>query len=552
MARLNYKEVLKGDKGTTFTPHVTEEGLLYWKNDGGLINPTPVNIQGKQGEQGEIGRLTKEQEQKIDRVINDYNDAISNLTNGNENATNSEIVQARNGEVNLNRRLDKFDSQLEHKVSYPVLDWEKVEGIDFVKDITFPYGHVKRYGAKGNGVDDDSKYFQDCFNVCSSVGQKILVKDGIFVIKNSIKLKKAYDGNDFSEYNVEGDVLTINRHDQNTKIDSRKGVILCDCDLFEGLDFEDYRFSMRNVQVKFLQENKYTLLKNVALVNSFIEKNYIIYAKTILNGYMKYLCKIKNNHFHFIGCLILCPSEYVSVDSYIEDNYLLGYRDSNPSMIQAQLDQTVFIINNFIDQWKFVFSTYDDPNGMIKTGYFMNNDVNICFRLIETNLQIDFSVISNNHFINCNKKRGLELFANASDDMVNGKWGGVIYDDRTSRQGVSNINTLILTNNVLYESDCLLYYVSTSFSSKKILKELEEVNNVNANIVFEQNADYNAFKKVKLNSLNYSEYEELPNLYNSSNNSFSFFENCFIWVNGELYISKVISNNPVWKKINLS
>lgn len=113
MARLNYKEVLKGDKGTTFTPHVTEEGLLYWKNDGGLINPTPVNIQGKQGEQGEIGRLTEEQEQKIDRVINDYNDAISNLTNGNESATNSEIVQARNGEVNLNRRLDKFDSQLE-------------------------------------------------------------------------------------------------------------------------------------------------------------------------------------------------------------------------------------------------------------------------------------------------------------------------------------------------------------------------------------------------------------------------------------------------------
>lgn len=134
MARLNYKEVLKGDKGTTFTPHVTEEGLLYWKNDGGLINPTPVNIQGKQGEQGEqgeIGRLTEEQEQKIDRVINDYNDAISNLTNGNENATNSEIVQARNGEVNLNRRLDKFDSQLDNKIrkgEVSVFDIDKNKG----------------------------------------------------------------------------------------------------------------------------------------------------------------------------------------------------------------------------------------------------------------------------------------------------------------------------------------------------------------------------------------------------------------------------------------
>ena len=111
--KVNYKEVLKGDIGYTFEPHVTVDGILYWTNNGNLENPLPVNIRGKQGEQGEIGRLTEEQEQKIDRVINDYNDAISNLTNGNENATNSEIVQARNGEVNLNRRLDKFDSKLD-------------------------------------------------------------------------------------------------------------------------------------------------------------------------------------------------------------------------------------------------------------------------------------------------------------------------------------------------------------------------------------------------------------------------------------------------------
>lgn len=148
MARLNYKEVLKGDKGTTFTPHVTEEGLLYWKNDGGLINPTPVNIQGKQGEQGEqgeIGRLTEEQEQKIDRVIKDYNDAISNLTNGNENATNSEIVQARNGEVNLNRRLDKFDLKLSENIR---------RAYENSKQNSVPYNYN---GAVITWVDDDAK-----------------------------------------------------------------------------------------------------------------------------------------------------------------------------------------------------------------------------------------------------------------------------------------------------------------------------------------------------------------------------------------------------------
>lgn len=47
-AKVNYKEVLKGDRGFHFTPHV-KNGILSWTNDGGLRNPTPVNIKGKDG-----------------------------------------------------------------------------------------------------------------------------------------------------------------------------------------------------------------------------------------------------------------------------------------------------------------------------------------------------------------------------------------------------------------------------------------------------------------------------------------------------------------------
>lgn len=49
MARLNYKEVLKGDVGATYEPHLTDESVLYWTNNGGLENPTPKNIRGKTG-----------------------------------------------------------------------------------------------------------------------------------------------------------------------------------------------------------------------------------------------------------------------------------------------------------------------------------------------------------------------------------------------------------------------------------------------------------------------------------------------------------------------
>lgn len=41
-----------GDDGATFTPNVSDEGILSWTNDKGLPNPDPVNIKGPPGEGG--------------------------------------------------------------------------------------------------------------------------------------------------------------------------------------------------------------------------------------------------------------------------------------------------------------------------------------------------------------------------------------------------------------------------------------------------------------------------------------------------------------------
>lgn len=45
----------KGATGTTFTPSVSSTGVLSWTNNGGLNNPTSVNIKGPQGERGATG-----------------------------------------------------------------------------------------------------------------------------------------------------------------------------------------------------------------------------------------------------------------------------------------------------------------------------------------------------------------------------------------------------------------------------------------------------------------------------------------------------------------
>lgn len=44
-----------GGSGTTFYPSVSPSGIISWTNDGGLPNPTPINIKGSPGEKGEKG-----------------------------------------------------------------------------------------------------------------------------------------------------------------------------------------------------------------------------------------------------------------------------------------------------------------------------------------------------------------------------------------------------------------------------------------------------------------------------------------------------------------
>ena len=48
-----------GTPGATFTPSVSEEGIISWTNDGGLQNPPPVNSKGGPGAKGADGKTPK-------------------------------------------------------------------------------------------------------------------------------------------------------------------------------------------------------------------------------------------------------------------------------------------------------------------------------------------------------------------------------------------------------------------------------------------------------------------------------------------------------------
>lgn len=56
--KFNGEQGPTGPQGYTYTPAVSEEGVISWTNDGSLPNPSPVNITGPQGKTGETPDIT--------------------------------------------------------------------------------------------------------------------------------------------------------------------------------------------------------------------------------------------------------------------------------------------------------------------------------------------------------------------------------------------------------------------------------------------------------------------------------------------------------------
>lgn len=63
------QEGAPGINGVTFTPSVAADGTLSWTNDGGLTNPTPVNIKGDKGDAGDAATIDAYTKTQVDTML---------------------------------------------------------------------------------------------------------------------------------------------------------------------------------------------------------------------------------------------------------------------------------------------------------------------------------------------------------------------------------------------------------------------------------------------------------------------------------------------------
>ena len=56
-------------------------------------------------------------------------------------------------------------------------------------NLQYPYGHVKRYGAKGDGITDDTEAITKCADNCRSLGFNLSADPGEYVISSDINMR---------------------------------------------------------------------------------------------------------------------------------------------------------------------------------------------------------------------------------------------------------------------------------------------------------------------------------------------------------------------------
>lgn len=87
-----------GVNGITFTPSVSEDGIISWTNDGGLSNPKSVNIKGEKGEQGTQGLPGKDGTNGTDGADGvGITSVVQTTTSHDDDGTNIITVTLSNG-----------------------------------------------------------------------------------------------------------------------------------------------------------------------------------------------------------------------------------------------------------------------------------------------------------------------------------------------------------------------------------------------------------------------------------------------------------------------
>ena len=381
----------------------------------------------------------------------------------------------------------QFKDIAKKKIEYPKLDWEK-EALN----LKYKYGDIRRYGAKCDGVTDDSDVFQWALDNCSPNGISVYIpEDKITVIAKSIVMKNNSTSNYY--YKIKSNQYDINNF-----------CILQKCkNLFVGENF--YNDTPAFTQIKAIIKNTAikvddsinhgTIFKAIKFISSQIEYNFFYFMYTVIEGSLGAGTKFNNNRiqsyeYSFLssiatlgehtfediksiynnanyninslnGLLVVSDenssdfSRYScqSNDSFLSNNYFSGARTltniPEAVFVVESIDSDFIITNNWFEFSKYVISTLiratNSGTSLIGT-YFNNNIFQNFHRFFNPKSFYTSFSFNSNLFYNFNASKIKTIFSNATDGDIDNFKSGVFISD------INENNVPIYTNFSILDS----------------------------------------------------------------------------------------------------
>lgn len=415
--KVNYKEVLKGDNGYTFEPHVTTDGVLYWSNNGNLPNPLPVNIKGKNGDMAQEVKMSNINESinKLNNQSNYYKitncvgDGITDDSNNIENEINqaikngyTKIILPNSKKIRLTRTLHFINGiEVNGNNSTIIRDFGK-ENYSLIN----LHGNNKFYNFNIDGGNrNDVIEGEDFINYCD-----------VYVNGENIEI---YNSNlDYSK-------------GSNISIQESFNIMIKNCVFKNFLDHAIYSSSPNNQKI-----NKSIKIYNNVIINNETQRD----AIKLRNGVENII--IKNNDFN------------------LENGYFLTINTGDHSNIIKQCNN-VICNSNIGTTKRFISFNSDNEKININNIEVSSNIVNVYDYFFGNLPMYDYSVndlnINNNTI---NKIGGIKSFLFQLN--ANNKHGcGNIY----IKNNVINFGTIEKTIGAFTGKFKTVYIINNTFNS---------------------------------------------------------------------------------------
>lgn len=518
--------------------------------------------------------------------------------------TDSEVIDARKGEASLRAKIDVIDediknvsSQLEHientRVDYKVLEWEK----DNVINKKLPYGDIRRYGAKCDGVTCDSDVLQWCLDNCSPNGVTIYIPENEkILITKSLILKNNYS--QVWYYKIKSNHMGIDNFGISQKC---KNLFVGENFYNDSPQFTQVKISIIGLGIKANGNVKQcTVFKALQIFSSRIENCLFYNHYTVLEGCLGYGTKFIKNRvqgfdyavissisiidedkdFNYIDSILKNSNYDIDVlsnllvvnnsnlsdysryssqsnDAFFKDNYIAGAQSLNylPQSVFSveSIDSDFIVENNWFEFCKYVISPLLRVKGYTTSSiigtYFNQNVFQNFHRFFNPHSNYTSFTLNNNLFYNFSKKAIKEKFKNVIDlDVENTKSGVIVSDINEEYKPAQSKITL---NNNYFETNDYSIFLDSGNDGKYIaftIKERDSLFNNDANKPYIQVKNTDDLLKIELNCFNKSE-TTLPVCNNNS--CVNSFVGRQIFVNSELYICIWNGSKCEYKKINL-